>query len=61
MAQAGTAETLKVGVVGGTGYTGVVLLCPLLEHPSVCLQAVIPRSEKGLDERAGINQPVLLP
>lgn len=38
---------VKVGVVGGTGYTGVELLRLLAGHPEVVLQCVTSRSEKG--------------
>jgi N-acetyl-gamma-glutamyl-phosphate reductase len=39
---------LKVGIVGGTGYTGVELLRLLALHPQVELVAITSRSEKGL-------------
>lgn len=38
---------IKVGVVGGTGYTGVELLRLLLQHPQVELRAVTSRGEAG--------------
>jgi len=38
---------IKVGVVGGTGYTGVELLRLLVMHPDVELVAVTSRSEAG--------------
>ncbi len=38
---------IKVGVVGGTGYTGVELLRLLALHPEVRLEAVTSRSEAG--------------
>ena len=38
---------IRVGVVGGTGYTGVELLRLLAMHPEVSLQVVTSRSEKG--------------
>lgn len=38
---------LKVGVVGGTGYTGVELLRLLATHPQVQLHCVTSRSEAG--------------
>jgi len=38
---------IKVGVVGGTGYTGVELLRLLALHPEVHLQAVTSRGEAG--------------
>jgi N-acetyl-gamma-glutamyl-phosphate reductase len=37
----------KIGVVGGTGYTGVELLRLLVQHPNVELTAVTSRSEAG--------------
>jgi len=39
---------IKVGVVGGTGYTGVELLRLLARHPEVDLQAVTSRAEAGI-------------
>lgn len=39
---------IKVGVVGGTGYTGVELLRLLAQHPEVELIAVTSRSESGI-------------
>ncbi|HEY3430907.1 MAG TPA: N-acetyl-gamma-glutamyl-phosphate reductase [Rhodocyclaceae bacterium] len=38
---------IKVGVVGGTGYTGVELLRLLAQHPEVNLTAVTSRGEAG--------------
>ena len=38
---------LKIGIVGGTGYTGVELLRLLVQHPNVELTAVTSRSEAG--------------
>ncbi|GAB2180072.1 N-acetyl-gamma-glutamyl-phosphate reductase [Denitratisoma sp. agr-D3] len=38
---------IKVGVVGGTGYTGVELLRLLAQHPHVELTAVTSRGEAG--------------
>lgn len=38
---------IKVGVVGGTGYTGVELLRLLAMHPQVQLQVVTSRGEAG--------------
>ena len=42
-----TDKLIKVGVVGGTGYTGVELLRLLAIHPNVGLTAVTSRSEAG--------------
>lgn len=42
-----TQEKIKVGVVGGTGYTGVELLRLLATHPAITLQAITSRSEAG--------------
>ncbi len=39
---------IKVGVVGGTGYTGVELLRLLAQHPEVELKAITSRGEAGL-------------
>lgn len=38
---------IRVGVVGGTGYTGVELLRLLARHPMVSLELVTSRSEAG--------------
>lgn len=38
---------LKVGIVGGTGYTGVELLRLLAQHPGVELKAITSRGEAG--------------
>jgi len=38
---------LKVGIVGGTGYTGVELMRLLARHPSVELGVITSRSESG--------------
>lgn len=38
---------IKVGIVGGSGYTGVELLRLLCLHPQVELQAITSRSEAG--------------
>lgn len=38
---------LKVGIVGGTGYTGVELLRLLAQHPDVELAAITSRGEAG--------------
>jgi N-acetyl-gamma-glutamyl-phosphate reductase len=43
-----TQGKIKVGIVGGTGYTGVELLRILAKHPRVELTAITSRSEKGL-------------
>lgn len=39
---------IKVGIVGGTGYTGVELLRLLAMHPKVQLSAITSRKEDGL-------------
>ena len=39
---------IKVGIVGGTGYTGVELLRLLAAHPGVQLKAITSRSEEGV-------------
>jgi N-acetyl-gamma-glutamyl-phosphate reductase len=38
---------IKVGIVGGTGYTGVELLRLLVQHPEVQIQVVTSRGEAG--------------
>ncbi|RDE18017.1 N-acetyl-gamma-glutamyl-phosphate reductase [Motiliproteus coralliicola] len=38
---------IKVGIVGGTGYTGVELLRLLVRHPQVELSVITSRSEAG--------------
>jgi N-acetyl-gamma-glutamyl-phosphate reductase len=38
---------IEVGIVGGTGYTGVELLRLLAAHPDVRLRAITSRSEAG--------------
>jgi N-acetyl-gamma-glutamyl-phosphate reductase len=39
---------VKVGIVGGTGYTGVELLRILARHPNVEIRAITSRKESGL-------------
>lgn len=39
---------IKVGIVGGTGYTGVELLRLLATHPEVSLHAITSRSEASM-------------
>lgn len=39
---------IKVGIVGGTGYTGVELLRLLATHPEVELTAITSRKEAGM-------------
>jgi N-acetyl-gamma-glutamyl-phosphate reductase len=41
-------KKLKVGIVGGTGYTGVELLRLLTTHPNVDVVAVTSRGDAGL-------------
>lgn len=38
---------IKVGIIGGTGYTGVELLRLLVQHPQVQLQVITSRGEAG--------------
>ena len=40
---------LKIGIVGGTGYTGVELLRILSQHPQVSIEAITSRKEAGID------------
>jgi len=39
--------TIKAGIVGGTGYTGVELLRLLVQHPAVELKTITSRKEAG--------------
>jgi len=39
---------IKVGIVGGTGYTGVELLRLLVAHPQVSLQVITSRADAGI-------------
>lgn len=39
---------IKVGIVGGTGYTGVELLRLLAQHPGVDIAAITSRKETGM-------------
>ncbi|MDP2522205.1 N-acetyl-gamma-glutamyl-phosphate reductase [Neptunomonas phycophila] len=39
---------IKVGIVGGTGYTGVELLRLLANHPEVEVSVITSRSEEGM-------------
>jgi N-acetyl-gamma-glutamyl-phosphate reductase len=39
---------IKVGIVGGTGYTGVELLRMLAQHPEVNLTAITSRKDAGM-------------
>lgn len=41
-------KKIKVGIVGGTGYTGVELLRLLSQHPNVELHAITSRKEDGM-------------
>ena len=41
-------KTIKVGIVGGTGYTGIELLRILARHPQVELAVITSRKETGL-------------
>ncbi|MEK7778600.1 MAG: N-acetyl-gamma-glutamyl-phosphate reductase [Pseudomonadota bacterium] len=40
---------VNVGIVGGTGYTGVELLRLLAQHPKVKIKTITSRSEAGMD------------
>ena len=42
------SKKIKVGIVGGTGYTGVELLRLLAQHPDVELSIITSRGEAGL-------------
>jgi N-acetyl-gamma-glutamyl-phosphate reductase len=41
-------DTLKIGIVGGTGYTGVELLRLLAQHPRAELAVITSRKEAGM-------------
>jgi N-acetyl-gamma-glutamyl-phosphate reductase len=41
-------KSIKIGIVGGTGYTGVELLRLLVQHPNAKLAAITSRSEAGM-------------
>jgi N-acetyl-gamma-glutamyl-phosphate reductase len=43
-----TQPRIQVGIVGGTGYTGVELLRLLAQHPNAELRAITSRSETGM-------------
>jgi len=45
---ASTELTIKAGIVGATGYTGVELLRLLGAHPNVHIHAVTSRTEQGM-------------
>ncbi|NYT63427.1 N-acetyl-gamma-glutamyl-phosphate reductase [Alcaligenaceae bacterium] len=47
MTSAGAAQ-IKIGIVGGTGYTGVELLRLLSQHPNAQLKAITSRKEDGM-------------
>ena len=50
-------ETIKVGIVGGTGYTGVELLRLLAQHPHCELAVITSRKEAGHAGRRHVPQP----
>ena len=41
---------IKVGIIGGTGYTGVGLVGILLRHPEVKIEWVTSKSYQGIRE-----------
>jgi N-acetyl-gamma-glutamyl-phosphate reductase len=43
-----TQKTIKVGIVGGTGYTGVELLRLLAQHPNCEMRVITSRKEAGM-------------
>jgi N-acetyl-gamma-glutamyl-phosphate reductase len=43
-----TEKTVKIGIVGGTGYTGVELLRLLAQHPAAELRLITSRKEAGM-------------
>jgi N-acetyl-gamma-glutamyl-phosphate reductase len=44
----GVLQKLKIGIVGGTGYTGVELLRILARHPHAELRAITSRKDAGM-------------
>src|SRR5690606_17246393 len=46
--QAPSSSKIKIGIVGGTGYTGVELLRLLAAHPQADLQVITSRGEAGV-------------
>ena len=42
------SETIRIGIVGGTGYTGVELLRLLVQHPRCALEVITSRREAGM-------------
>jgi N-acetyl-gamma-glutamyl-phosphate reductase len=44
----GAPDMIRVGIVGGTGYTGAELLRILARHPRALLSVITSRSESGL-------------
>ena len=48
LSKIGGAIVINVGLVGGTGYTGVELLRILVQHPEVALKVVTSRGEDGI-------------
>ena len=42
------SETISIGIVGGTGYTGVELLRLLAQHPRCTLEVITSRKEAGM-------------
>jgi predicted dehydrogenase len=44
------ADMIKVGIIGGTGYTGVELLRLLAQHPQVELRVITSRAARGRRE-----------
>ncbi|MEK6594555.1 MAG: N-acetyl-gamma-glutamyl-phosphate reductase [Pseudomonadota bacterium] len=43
-----TQKTIKIAIVGGTGYTGVELLRLLVQHPHCELRVITSRKEAGM-------------
>ncbi len=41
-------KMIKIGIVGGTGYTGVELLRLLAQHPQAHVEVITSRSENGI-------------
>ena len=54
-----TKKIIKIGIVGGTGYTGVELLRLLVQHPNASLAAITSRSSRstGGQSRQNLSSP----
>ena len=48
---------MKVGIVGGTGYTGVELLRLLAQHPQADVRAITSRKDAGTRVVGHVREP----